>query len=248
MLTSLILSGTLFIGAAPAAPAKSQTAQIENAVLEGHAETLTKIRSKLAAKVATPEPAPSAQRRRYLIGYVGWRLSHLIRGDKAKEEMREKILDEAAEALEQNVEAKPDDAESRALLASVMGMQIEGSMFRAMSLGPKSSSHLERAEAVAPENPRVALLQGIKAMYTPSMFGGGVDKAQAKFDRAHELFEKQAADGPWPNWGLVDTYAWRGRLAAKRGDKAGARALYERALELKPNANWIRYELLPAVK
>ena len=243
MLIALVLSTTLSTPSAAADP-KPTVARIETAVFEGKAEALSKIRSDIQAKLTA---APS-QSDRYLLGYVGWRLSHLLRGNEAKEEFRERVLDEAAEALEKNVEAKPDDAESRALLASVMGMQIEGSFFRGMSLGPKSSEHLERAVALAPENPRVALLRGIKAMYTPSMFGGGVDKAQASFDRAHQLFEKQAVDAPWPSWGRIDTFAWRGRLAAKKGDRAGARAIYERALELQPNAHWIRYDLLPAVK
>ncbi|MEO1334616.1 MAG: hypothetical protein AAFV29_03195 [Myxococcota bacterium] len=224
----------------------SITDRIETAVRTTQLPDLLAIRAELKTDLETAN-ANHRTELQYLLGYVGWRSSHLMRGRDDLDDEREEVLKEAQKTLESVVEARPKDGESHALLASVLGMRIDGSFFRGIRLGPRSSALLDKAVALAPESPRVALLQGIRAVYTPSMFGGGVEQAQAAFDRAFLLSDKEG-EAPWPNWGRVDIFAWRGQLALKRGDRAGAMALYERALTETPDARWIRDELLPAAR
>jgi Flp pilus assembly protein TadD len=106
---------------------------------------------------------------------------------------------------------------------------------------------LNKAARLAPENPRVALERGVSYLHTPGMFGGGLDKAIGELERARGLFALQATAEPWPSWGRIDAYAWLGQALAKKGRVEDARRVYQEALEIEPNAGWIRFSLLPAL-
>jgi tetratricopeptide (TPR) repeat protein len=90
--------------------------------------------------------------------------------------------------------------------------------------------------------------KGIGALHTPAMFGGGMDKAEPLVRQAIELFQQEPPDRPWPNWGRLDAHAWLGQILARRGDRAGARAEYEKALALEPESGWVKHVLLPALE
>src|SRR5262249_14383322 len=111
----------------------------------------------------------------------------------------------------------------------------------------KAGMALDRAQKSDPENPRVALQKGISAYFTPSAFGGGLDKAERELIRAQELFLKQKRPAEWPNWGELDVLAFRGQIRAKKGDRDGARAFYQQALAIAPDFGWVRQVLLPAL-
>jgi len=116
-----------------------------------------------------------------------------------------------------------------------------------MLLGPKSSAYINAALGLAKDNPRVVLQLGVGEMFTPKMFGGGVEKAERDLRRAEMLFFREPTDLPWPNWGRLDVLAWMGQLLALKGDRQGARAYYERALAIEPDYAWVRTILLPAL-
>jgi hypothetical protein len=135
-----------------------------------------------------------------------------------------------------------------ALLAGLYALQIGRSPLKAIVLGSRISGILDRASAVDPNNPRVALQAGISAFHTPAAFGGGSSKAERLLRRSLELFAQEPLDCPWPNWGRVDAHAWLGQILARKGDSAGARAEYDRALAVAPNAGWVKHVLMPALE
>jgi tetratricopeptide (TPR) repeat protein len=156
------------------------------------------------------------------------------------------LLDRARTALERSLALQPI-AESHALLSSVLGQMIGKNIFKGMTLGPKSTEQMDRAVTLAPKNPRVWLLRGIGAIYQPSAFGGGMDKAETYLRRAIELFPDDHPSSPAPSWGQADAYAWLGQVLAKRKDMSGARAAYAQALAIEPENHWVRTTLLPAL-
>jgi Flp pilus assembly protein TadD len=117
-----------------------------------------------------------------------------------------------------------------------------------MLLGPRASGALDKAAEIAPDNPRVVVLQGISAFNTPALFGGGTEKAERLLRRSLTLFAREPADRPWPNWGRFDAHVWLGQALLGKGDRAGARAEYDRALTLAPGSRWVRSVLLPAIE
>jgi tetratricopeptide (TPR) repeat protein len=159
----------------------------------------------------------------------------------------EPLLDEARSVLDQSLAIRPM-AETHALLSSVLGRSIAFHPIKAMFLGPQSGSQMTSAVTLGPNNPRVWLLRGIGAMYTPSQFGGGVAVAEQDLKKAAELFEGDHPAPPAPSWGKAEVYAWLGQIYQKENKPADAVTAYNRALEIDPDMHWVRNVLLPSVK
>lgn len=215
---------------------------LERGVMLDAAGAIREARAYFKAAMET-QPAPEIRRlSTYTVAYSGYRLALLPSVARSE---RDQLLAEAVGLLKQVTKEDPRSAEAHALLSSVYGLQIGGSLFKGMSLGPRSGAAMDRAVELDPANPRVILLQGIGAFHKPGVFGGGKDKAETLLRKAIVLFEKEPADHPWPNWGRAEAHAWLGEILANRGDTVGSRAEYEKALEIAPDFARVRNALLP---
>jgi tetratricopeptide (TPR) repeat protein len=143
------------------------------------------------------------------------------------------------------VELGSDFAEAQAMLGSCYGMKATG-IFSGMKYGPKSDKAMKRAKELAPDNPRVVLLDAIGTFFKPSMFGGSVEGAVEGFQRAVELFENwQPPNAYAPRWGDAEVYAWLGQGYEEAGDYEKAKEAYQQALKIKPGYPWVENLLLP---
>lgn len=157
------------------------------------------------------------------------------------------IFEEAEIALQASLKAKPLP-ETHALLSSIHGRQIALKPWKAMALGPQSGSEMTDAIELGPDNPRVWLLRGIGAMFTPKMFGGGPEKTEVYLKKAEQLFVGDRPIAPAPSWGRAEVYAWLGQHYMKEKKTADAVAAYNRALEINPEIHWVKHVLLPAAQ
>lgn len=213
---------------------------LEQAEITGDADALGQmVTLSRRAVTAFPEDA-------LLNHYAGYALYRLAgRTMETDTDASHVLLEEAESFLERSVEIEPI-AESYALLASAIGMRIDGPA-SAMTLGMRSGAAMSRARELGPDNPRVRLLEGMSAFHTPRMFGGGHEAALEHFLAAIELFAEDAPQPPLPAWGHVETYAWLGQTHVALGQVEEARRAYERALELEPGYVWVREVLLPGL-
>lgn len=220
------------------------TARLERAVVRGQSSELRSIRADLLRRLQTP--SASTNLTQYAIAYVGWRMATL---PDVPERERADLLDDGVSRIQGVVKTDGKNAEAHALLGSLYGLQISQSpMIKGITLGPRANAALDRAAQEAPTNPRVVLLQGVSAFNTPAMFGGGIDKAERLLRRSIALFANEAQSKDWPNWGRVDAHAWLGRTLVSKGDRAAARAEYDKALAVAPESAWLRYVLIPALE
>ncbi len=213
---------------------------LEEAEITGDADALRQmVTLSRRAVTAFPEDA-------LLNHFAGYALYSLAgRTMEADTDASHALLEEAESFLERSVEIEPI-AESYALLASAIGMRIDGPA-SAMTLGMRSGAAMSRARELGPDNPRVRLLEGMSAFHTPRMFGGGHEAALEHFLAAIELFAEDAPQPPLPAWGHVEAYAWLGQTHVALGQVEEARRAYERALELEPGYVWVREVLLPGL-
>lgn len=214
--------------------------EVEEAKIAGDSDALQQmvILSRRAV-TAFPEDA-------LLNHYAGYALYCLAsRSMETDTDASHALLEEAESFLERSVEIQPI-TESYALLASAIGMRIDGPV-SAMTLGMRSGAAMDRAKALGPPNPRVRLLEGISAFHTPRAFGGGHEAALEHFLAAIELFADDAPQPPLPAWGHAEAYAWLGQTHAALGRAEAARTAFERALELEPGYVWVREVLLPGL-
>ena len=173
-------------------------------------------------------------------GYALYRRAILARSANPKAEIGP-LLQSSLDALNRS-EKKLELPETFALQSAVMGQMIGLSKnpIRAMTLGPKSNDAMTRGIAENAKNPRVWLMRGIGAIFTPSMWGGGLDKAERYLKQSLTYFENDAPARPLPSWGHAEAYVWLGQIYAKQGKADAARAAFEAALKVSPDFGWAR--------
>ena len=218
---------------------------IEEAVIQGSLVKLEAIRTSIEKRAGTADSATCDNQ--YLLAYTSWRTAQALHQQPRSKKKRMRLLKGAQQWLEECLEQEPENAEAHALRGTVIGERISG-MFKGIALGPKSAKALDRAQELAPDNPRVAVQRGIAHFFTPKSFGGGTEKAERELSRALELFVSEPEDQAWPDWGHVDALAWLGQVLARQGKVAEARSAYEQALSIQPEWRWVRDELLPALQ
>jgi tetratricopeptide (TPR) repeat protein len=176
-----------------------------------------------------------------------YRSASLYTGRKKHDEAK-RALEEADMLLEQAT-ARAPTADALALRGSVLGLMIgsSGNPLSGMTLGPRSSGLVDRAMELDPKNPRVWLIRGMSAMFTPKMFGGGTDKAVRDLQKAIELFDAERPVAPAPSWGHADAYVWLGQALQKDQKNDEARAAYQKALAVQPGYMWVQRVLLPSL-
>lgn len=226
----------------PARVADSVQRLVEQARIAGDSAGFTGARVLLERGLAAyPDDA-------LLLHYQGWALyveASAARGGRSSRDLNA-LLEDAQRILERSAALRPIP-ETWALLSSVLGQRIGSSPIRGMTLGPRSGRAMARAHSLGPANPRVWLLDGIGAIFTPGMFGGGLDKAEQRLVRALELFEQDRPEPPLPAWGRAEAHIWLGQVYQRTRRPDLARTEYQRALTLEPDNGWVRFALLPAL-
>ncbi len=173
----------------------------------------------------------------YYLALNNYKICTILYNDK---EESEKYLESSKETIQKSIEGKDDFADSHALFASVLGMELGFNPKLGMINGMKSAQELEKAKKLAPENPRVYMVEGTSKLYTPKIFGGGVNKAIILFEKAEELFLKEKNQGIYPDWGKDEIYVWLGNAYGKKEDDSTAIKFYKKALEVNPEYGWAK--------
>ncbi len=219
---------------------------VQKAAVTGEAAALKAAR-EMAQTAASQTTQPNKKAAAlYFVGYAHYSLVNLP-SEKASSEQN---ADAGIAALEEAVTLEPAFADAYGLLASLYGQKAGGGMMAGMKYGQKSAVTMERAITLQPKNPRILLLEGVSLFFKPAMWGGDKQKGLANLQRACDLAEQGACaakEAFMPDWGHADVFAWKGLMFAKsdESDTDNAKAAYERALQVEPNYNWVKYVLLP---
>lgn len=175
----------------------------------------------------------------YALAYANYRLA-VVANIMGQQQQAQQALQEAASLLLEQLEEQAD-AERHALLAAVYGMQmgVESSVELA-TLGQKIQHHLQEAEQLADDNPRVKLVQAMSTFYTPPAFGGGAEKAKHYAEQALQLFEQPCST---ICWGHAEAYTWLGMFELQEGNIEEAQYNWQQALQVNPDYGWAQYML-----
>lgn len=110
-------------------------------------------------------------------------------------------LDKAQEMIDKAMALEPNEAELHVIQGLLHSMRITSPM-RGMKYSSLSNDALGKAEKLDPENPRLWFCKAQNVYHTPSMFGGGAEKALPLFEKAARLFDSfETPDPLWPSWG-----------------------------------------------
>ncbi len=245
----LVVASVLSLGA-PALEAQSVSqdsvrASIERAVIGADWASLERATSQLRAATLTAAGRADAWLHYDLAYSLHRRASGLMVEEKTEpaKTMLEEAVRVAARARELGA-----GAQAEALEGAVTG-QLAGASggLGMMRLGRASFRLLDAAIAAAPNDPRVALLNGVSRVNAPAFAGGGPVRGEAELRRALTLFANDRARGPQPTWGRADAHIWLSIALEKQGKLAEAQAELTRALALAPGHRWIVETLQPAL-
>lgn len=217
--------------------------EIERAVAAGAWAQLDAAIMRLRADAAEPE-GRTDQWTHYDLAYtLHRRASGMIAENSGR---RARALLEEAVRMSQRAYELGAGPTALALEGAVTG-QLAGVAggLAAMRFGPRAFRLLDQAVGEAPNDPRVALLNGITRFNAPRAFGGGAAKGEVELRRAVRLFDADRSTAPRPTWGRPDAHLWLGLALVGLDRPADARTEYERVLVLSPGHRWVTEKLLP---
>lgn len=133
--------------------------------------------------------------------------SNVMMTYEAKGNTIDTYCDKAEELAKRADSLSPNNSEIISLKAQIAAARISvNPMSRGQKYGSEAHALREKAKSLDPTNPRPWFLEGMSLFYTPSMFGGGKDKAKVAYTKALELFTGfKPASKIHPNWGQRTT-------------------------------------------
>ena len=134
------------------------------------------------------------------------------------------------------------DGESKILLAALYNLKMGLVTTQAEQWMPKFDQLLAEALQDPAAAPRALLIKGIHLFFVPVEFGGGSAAATTVLQQAVVAFEQQQGAAV-QKWGQAEAHLWLGQAYAAGGDRAGAKNMYQRALELAPGYTHAQYLL-----
>jgi hypothetical protein len=125
--------------------------------------------------------------------------SHKVEEDKQRDDM----LDKAQPLIDKAGKKSPEEPEIFVLQAFLYQSRIQvNPKLRGMTYSSKAETSLKKAAAADDKNPRAWSLLGYNLFFTPSLFGGGPEKALPLFEKAREKFRTFKPLMPfYPRWG-----------------------------------------------
>jgi len=148
----------------------------------------------------------------------------------------ETAMEAALTALRTAVKLDPRHAESHALLGTLYGMKINGSLLRGARYGPRVAKHQKQALEFGSDNPRVRYLLGTCQFHLAKK-PAAQREALATLLAAEKLFtaEAQRAAGPLePRWGQSSCLTFIGRTYELLGQRREAADYFRKALTQHP--------------
>ena len=145
------------------------------------------------------------------------------------------LLDRCLDQVREALKLRPEWPEALALAGACHGLAAQRQPLSAIIAGNFAAREHRQSLALAPENPRVLLLQAV-TMLRRFEDPDRVAQAEAFLLRSVAAFGEFApapiAGGP--SWGEEQAHYWLGYIATLRGDKVTAREHLERALLIAP--------------
>lgn len=145
-------------------------------------------------------------------------------------------MEAAIAALEKALEADATNAESHAMLGTLYGMKIGGSIVGAIRFGPSVQEHQQQALKYGATNPRVRYLLGTGQLHTANSAADQLEALNTLL-AAEKLFGHEAKSPPKPlaqRWGYSSCLTFIGRAFEKLGRREEALVYYRKALAAHP--------------
>ncbi len=206
--------------------------QIQQAYYENDSRWLLEMRREAHGLARQAEDSGLAH---YYAALANYRIGQIM--TRQEQDGADKYLDDCIERAKTATKKGSRFADAYALRSVCYDLAASAISWKAV----QSNRMLDTAYDYEPDNPRVTLVDGISFFERPGLFGGDMDKAEERLNKAIQLFEKSDnLRAGWPTWGRADAYVYLGRVYLDRGDVIRARDAFEQALLIAPDFVWAR--------
>jgi hypothetical protein len=240
-----------FLAFAPQADAKSAAKKLIDAKKRAYDANFRNNPKGLTSAVAAFDALTSDKKLAPLAYYyAGWSRWSLAASEFQDQKTADALatLDHATADLGKAVELEPDNAEFLSLQAQTMisAASIERSRFA--QVGAEISKLRKRSLELAPNNPRVIMMDAGLIFWAPPERGGGKEKGIARWLEAIKLLEAEKVSNPLaPDWGNGLAQGWVSNLylqmtPPQRGE---AKHMADKALKLHPEFWWVKTQVVP---
>ncbi|MCI0624691.1 MAG: hypothetical protein L0387_24105 [Acidobacteria bacterium] len=228
-------------------------ARIQRADYEGDRAALMRLYEELGPFASNHE---LAARVRYWRGFALWRRAVNGFNESVDPKELEQDLTRAVDEFDASAASDPALVDAKVGAGSCLGSLIflnQKNAERVQRLAARAIQLLREAEAVAPDNPRLLLVQGGTSWYLGPERGGGQDKAMEVYERGLEAARKYRGprnDPLQPSWGepeLLMNLAWA-NLNRTTPDLHAAEKYALAALELVPHWHYVKDILMPQIR
>ncbi|MDI6704061.1 MAG: tetratricopeptide repeat protein [bacterium] len=175
----------------------------------------------------------------YFLARVHYSLVNLFNCVKGDKKRAERYLESSLKMCQKSIKLNKRFSDSYRLAGDIYGrlLEFKNPILYGYLYGSKAKRLVEKAIELDSQNPEGYLARGRNYFFAPPAFGGSKHKAIKDFEKAIELCP-----------GYYMSYIWLGEAYFSRGEKEEAKKLFEKALQLEPRSNWVKYELLNKVK
>lgn len=198
-------------------------------------ENAGRLDAELARIGAWADSANAAES--YAYAYLQFRrlqLAVLGKDDKRAKQAGSRCTD----TLERLLKTDATRVEAQTLLSACYGYLANLGGLTAIRNGSRSGKAIEAALALAPQNPRVRLVDGFGIYFRPSFVGGDKAEGCRRYAAAADLFARGSSASEailsGHDWGAAEAFYFKGRCARAEGNTALAIEAFTKALQLAP--------------
>ena len=149
---------------------------------------------------------------------------------KKKKTEAEKVIDLGESLVDKLLANNPNNALALCYKGDFLGYRIGMNKLKAVTLGSKSRSCVEKALKLAPNNPQILFDYGNLLYYPPKMFGGNKAQALKYYQKAISIYEKQ--NKTTNNWIYLQLFVVQGHCYELLGNDQLAEQSYLKVLKI----------------
>lgn len=162
-----------------------------------------------------------------------------------KTDIVKKYTESGIAVINKSLDENPDFADSYILMEAFQFNRWQYEQEKMQDIISQSQSADESASKLDKDNPRLSMLNGMAAYYTPEQFGGGVKISIPKLEKSAELFKTRKEKSEiYPDWGNDLTLGYLALSLMKRdddGDMAKAKTIIDEAKKINPDSGFTEY-------
>jgi hypothetical protein len=179
----------------------------------------------------------------YFIAFADWQMGFVMFGNQAN---TIKLMEAAVAHLNAAIKLKANLVDAYAVLRRCSYWLVMLDPSRAKTVWPEINAALKKAQAIAPNHPRVMFEEAIDLFYKPPQAGGNQEQGLKRFHEATQSFaSKSPADKAYEDWWHATMYMFLGQAYLGMEKPEEAEKALKNALALQPDFTMVKNGMLP---